>query len=220
MQYAEYPQDFMVLLEIKSQKGGQDNMEKWLGYKKIKRIGQMPVRLFADDDKDGVANVFDCRPKNRRKQDVISPYSGANPMQEMYNRQEVSRQMKEQEKLYRDAQRIEEARNFELARLSSTPSTMVYGFDFPEQNKWITPQSLISAPKRTGSGKTIGFVAQAQQKKQQQYDEAKEVAAARARAATRAPTITVPPIKIVLKQTKLSPWNKIQNIFRGGSGGR
>lgn len=26
-------------------------------------------KLFADDDRDGVANVFDCQPHNRRKQD-------------------------------------------------------------------------------------------------------------------------------------------------------
>ena len=28
-----------------------------------------PSRLFADDDRDGVANVFDCQPRNRRRQD-------------------------------------------------------------------------------------------------------------------------------------------------------
>jgi hypothetical protein len=29
-----------------------------------------PAVLFADYDKDGVANVFDCQPKNWRKQDM------------------------------------------------------------------------------------------------------------------------------------------------------
>ena len=26
-------------------------------------------KLFSDNDKDGVANVFDCKPKNKKKQD-------------------------------------------------------------------------------------------------------------------------------------------------------
>jgi len=29
-----------------------------------------PARLFADTDRDGVANVFDCRPFNPRRQDA------------------------------------------------------------------------------------------------------------------------------------------------------
>ena len=28
-----------------------------------------PSRLFGDRDRDGVANVFDCQPRNRRRQD-------------------------------------------------------------------------------------------------------------------------------------------------------
>ena len=31
----------------------------------------MPVYLFGDKDRDGVMNVFDCRPRNKRMQDVI-----------------------------------------------------------------------------------------------------------------------------------------------------
>jgi hypothetical protein len=34
------------------------------------RLPEMrPSRLFADNDRDGVANVFDCQPRNPRKQD-------------------------------------------------------------------------------------------------------------------------------------------------------
>ena len=29
----------------------------------------LPQKLFSDDDKDGVPNVFDCQPHNSRKQD-------------------------------------------------------------------------------------------------------------------------------------------------------
>ena len=32
-----------------------------------------PARLFADSDRDGVANVFDCRPFNKRRQDEDWP---------------------------------------------------------------------------------------------------------------------------------------------------
>ena len=32
-----------------------------------------PARLFADTDRDGVANVFDCRPRNPRRQDNLVP---------------------------------------------------------------------------------------------------------------------------------------------------
>jgi len=32
-------------------------------------IETRPVKLFADRDRDGVANVFDCQPRNPRRQD-------------------------------------------------------------------------------------------------------------------------------------------------------
>ena len=49
-------------------------------------------KLFKDSDKDGVPNVFDCKPYNKKKQDVISPMGGSNPYQDMINRQEYARQ--------------------------------------------------------------------------------------------------------------------------------
>jgi len=78
-----------------------------------------PIQLFKDSDKDGVMNVFDCSPFNRKKQDVISPFSGGNPMNEMYARQEQSRQQKEYERMLKEMQRLEEARLKELQRLSN-----------------------------------------------------------------------------------------------------
>jgi len=30
-----------------------------------------PINLFADSDRDGVANVFDCQPRNKRKQGKV-----------------------------------------------------------------------------------------------------------------------------------------------------
>jgi len=46
--------------------------------------------LFKDYDRDGVPNVFDCRPFNKKKQDVIfsSRYGG---VRDMYTRQEQGR---------------------------------------------------------------------------------------------------------------------------------
>lgn len=46
-------------------------MEKWLG--KNKAYYGKPIQLFKDSDKDGVMNVFDCKPYNKKKQDVIMP---------------------------------------------------------------------------------------------------------------------------------------------------
>lgn len=38
---------------------------------KVKVKSWNTFKLFADSDRDGVANVFDCKPHNKRKQDVI-----------------------------------------------------------------------------------------------------------------------------------------------------
>jgi hypothetical protein len=37
--------------------------------KNIRILEIRPSRLFADYDRDGVANIFDCRPRNRFRQD-------------------------------------------------------------------------------------------------------------------------------------------------------
>ena len=39
------------------------------GLSKCKYRSGMPIHLFGDVDRDGVANVFDCRPFNPRRQD-------------------------------------------------------------------------------------------------------------------------------------------------------
>ena len=43
---------------------------------KCKYRSGMPVDLFGDKDRDGVMNVFDCSPKNKRKQDMSSVIAG------------------------------------------------------------------------------------------------------------------------------------------------
>lgn len=78
-----------------------------------------PNMLFRDSDRDGVSNVFDCKPFNRRKQDVIIPPSGNNPVQEMYARQEYNRQQRQYQEWLKEQQKLEEARLRELQRLSN-----------------------------------------------------------------------------------------------------
>jgi len=36
---------------------------------KARPLETRPIKLFADTDRDGVMNVFDCQPFNKRKQD-------------------------------------------------------------------------------------------------------------------------------------------------------
>jgi hypothetical protein len=98
-------------------------------FKRIKRTNSahagFPAQLFKDSDKDGVANVFDCKPYNKKKTDVMSPMSGSNPMQEMYGRQEYARQQAAYMKMLAEARRLEEERLEELRRLG-TPINNYY----------------------------------------------------------------------------------------------
>jgi hypothetical protein len=101
-------------------------MEKWLGKPNRKPLWRgsnayygKPAHLFRDSDRDGVPNVFDCKPHNKRRQDVISPFQGSNPMQEMHNRQEAARQQAVFQRQQREFQRVEEEKLKELQRLSN-----------------------------------------------------------------------------------------------------
>jgi len=78
-----------------------------------------PVKLFGDKDKDKVSNVFDCKPFNKKKQDVISPVSYGSPMGEMYGRREGARQQAAYMRQVKEIQRLEEQRLAELQRLSN-----------------------------------------------------------------------------------------------------
>lgn len=75
-----------------------------------------PVQLFKDSDRDGVMNVFDCQPRNKKKQDVISPFSGSNPMLEMHYRQESNRQNQQYQNQLRELQRLDELKLDELSK--------------------------------------------------------------------------------------------------------
>jgi len=100
------------------------------GYKKrpsngrnlaLARFGA-PIQLFKDSDKDGVANVFDCKPYNKKKQDVIAPSNFGGGMRDMYNRREGSRQTRVYFRQMREAQRLEMERLKELARINALPT--------------------------------------------------------------------------------------------------
>jgi len=83
-----------------------------------------PVQLFKDSDKDGVANVFDCKPYNKRKQDVMHPaYNSSNMnITEMYYRREQARQNRLYQKQIEEAIRIEK----ENQRLAALNPQIVY----------------------------------------------------------------------------------------------
>ena len=84
-----------------------------------------PQRLFKDSDKDGVPNVFDCQPFNKKKQDVISPSNYGGGMRDMYSRREGSRQNRRYFQQMREAQRLEMLRLEELRRIGQLPVQVV-----------------------------------------------------------------------------------------------
>ena len=57
-----------------------------------------PARLFADTDRDGVANVFDCRPRNPRRQDDNNGSSDDKPK----SKEEIKKILDEQGKAMRE----------------------------------------------------------------------------------------------------------------------
>ena len=106
----------------------------------------MPNQLFKDSDKDGVMNVFDCKPRNKRKQDVIAPFQGGNPYMEMLARQESARQSKAYQRQLDELRRLEELRNAELVRLSNV--TVI------DKTVYV-PEPVSMVPKQTSSGKYV-----------------------------------------------------------------
>jgi len=79
----------------------------------------MPIQMFKDSDKDGVMNAFDCKPFNKRKQDVMHPQNFGGGLSDMYGRQESARLNAVYKKQLEELQRQEELRLEELRRLSN-----------------------------------------------------------------------------------------------------
>jgi len=137
-------------------------VEKWMQgnkmslHHKSKAYFGKPVQLFKDSDKDGVPNVFDCKPYNKRKQDVLAPMSGGSPVQEMIQRQETARQQAVYLRYLKGLQKAEEERAAEARRLSNVQvidRTVSYGYASPEPYVWDEDTgkyvSIKSLPQRT-----------------------------------------------------------------------
>jgi hypothetical protein len=110
-----------------SQKKPESFNWNWKG--KDKAHYGMPVKLFSDKDKDGVPNVFDCAPRNPKKQDVIAPPRMAGNIMGMYHGREARRfagqQARQQAAELARLQKLEQERLAELQRLA-TPGPVTY----------------------------------------------------------------------------------------------
>jgi hypothetical protein len=114
--------------------------------------------LFRDYDRDGVANVFDCQPFNKKKQDVIAPPNRRRGgMLDMYSRQEgqrlnnlYQRQLADFERQIAESQLLEQQNLAELRRIESGRETIVerpvpYVYD-NKSNSW---KRVSNPPIRT-----------------------------------------------------------------------
>ena len=116
-----------------------------------------PVQLFKDSDKDGVANVFDCKPFNKRKQDVLSPMSGGNPMHEMLQRKEYSRQQGAYRNQLEEAQRIDLANQKEYLKLQEDQLAelrRLSNVEVIDQTKTIVQPIYVGSSGGSSSGKS------------------------------------------------------------------
>lgn len=95
---------------------------------KSKAYYGMPSQLFKDSDKDGVYNVFDCKPKNKRKTDVMSPANFGSGYMDMYQRQENARlqrlYLKQQQEAAKQQQEAYDRQLAELQRIEGETSTV------------------------------------------------------------------------------------------------
>ena len=115
---------------------GKIGRESWFPQKKrllqkSKAHSGKPIQLFKDSDKDGVPNVFDCTPYNKKKQEVMIPQNYGGGMNEMYGRQEGYRQQKEYEREIARIQKLNEQRAKEMQK-AARRSSGGGGFDWDE----------------------------------------------------------------------------------------
>jgi hypothetical protein len=115
----------------------------------------MPIQLFKDSDKDKVPNVFDCKPFNKRKQDVVMPQNFGGGMTDMYAKQEAARQQREYMKMLKELQRQEEERAKEQGGgsyvVTSSPTSSSDGYY--AQPETLNKSSGIAIPGKYDSKK-------------------------------------------------------------------
>jgi hypothetical protein len=102
----------------------------WNWKNKDKAHFGMPVKLFGDKDRDNVPNVFDCKPRNPKRQDVIAPPRMAGDVFGMYHRREAGRfareQARRQAEFIRKQQELEEQRIVAELKRVATPAPVTY----------------------------------------------------------------------------------------------
>lgn len=120
-----------------------------------------PAALFKDSDKDGVANVFDCKPFDKKRQDVIAPrHGGIGGLSGLYAKQEYARQYGVYQKQLEEAERVQRQQQElwikqqqealrqqqKVAKRSSGSYTMnVYVLPEPQASKVTT---FVKAPEQ------------------------------------------------------------------------
>jgi len=119
-----------------------------------------PIQLFKDSDRDGVPNVFDCKPHNKKKQDVMHPQNFGSGMGDMLSRQENARQQRAYNRMIKEMQRQDAQRLLELQRIQ-TPINQYTTREYTggvtlrftdEQFETLQKEKAIAEAKASSSG--------------------------------------------------------------------
>ena len=115
--------------------------------RKCRRCKGIPIDMFSDSDRDGVANIFDCSPNNRKKQDMGSFFRalGARGMQAIRSirPQQIQQQMRQRRQASQDYKPQEVMPGAPIPSKGIAPQVL------PVKTPVIRPQlaSIQQAPK-------------------------------------------------------------------------